>query len=819
MNRSFGHLIFGLLCRRKSIHIIGIFDPSKTAKTIEAVLNILKIQPESYGKEDAVTTEGPIKVIETIREQGGIPVLAHANSACGVLHDMSGQPRTLVIQHPDLLAAEGTDCEDAAKKKAHTRVIDYLDGSDPTYQRKLAVYQASDNPSTRLSGKHDLAGIGSRYSLFKLETINLDGLRQCLVDPDVRINLNADTDPLGNPRIERVKINSGFLENQEISFHEGMTSVLGGKGAGKSLLIEFMRFALNQEPRNQSIAQDHISKLRTQLGEHSNVEITFVDSSGARHTINRIFRELDRSPYDASLTFDPAQEFPVLFLSQNEIIKIAENEEEQLEFIDRFFDFRSYRFAIESLEHQLEMLDKRMAVSLAAFSEAEALETRTKALLNEIQTLDAKLKNPGFESFRQFQTKDQALTQQREYLAALAANLEKAKQLILAKVAPTIPSSLASDPSVLRSNDYIRKAVDAVENQFKSLSTSLAAELAKVRSEYDQWHPQYLAGKKKYEDDVQQMGGDSKALAFSREKAVRELTGLQTKLETEEAKKKEAPDISKQRNDLLDQLESQYDQYTKERQAKCAKFQSDSGDKLKLKILDSKNADEFRNRLLSLKRGSYLRDEEIGAITSVVPPRDFVISLLRYEASKETKHLKEIAQSSAIDLARMKTLADFLLVSISSGDLLALQYKAIPQDRPEILYNVGNGSYQPLSAISVGQKCTAMLLMALSEGTMPIIIDQPEDSLDIKSIWEDMCMKLRIGKKSRQFIFTTHNSSLAVASDTDCYLIIEADATHGKIVNSGSMDHPPLRDEVLRYLEGGEDTYLLKSKKYRVEAE
>ena len=96
------------------------------------------------------------------------------------------------------------------------------------------------------------------------------------------------------------------------------------------------------------------------------------------------------------------------------------------------------------------------------------------------------------------------------------------------------------------------------------------------------------------------------------------------------------------------------------------------------------------------------------------------------------------------------------------------------------------------------------------------MIDQPEDSLDIKSIWTDVCVKLRDGKERRQFIFTTHNSSLAVASDSDNFLIMEADANKGRVDLTGSMDHEPLGNEVLDYLEGGIETYRRKFVKYDV---
>jgi len=162
---------------------------------------------------------------------------------------------------------------------------------------------------------------------------------------------------------------------------------------------------------------------------------------------------------------------------------------------------------------------------------------------------------------------------------------------------------------------------------------------------------------------------------------------------------------------------------------------------------------------------------------------------------------------------------EYLLETKSYEELLLLQYKAIPQDEPEIKYNTVNDgqlNYVPLKNLSTGQKCTAMIILALSEGTMPIVIDQPEDSLDIRAIWNDMCCKLRYGKEKRQFIFTTHNSSVAVASDTDKFIIMTSSATRGEVVFLGAIDNDAVREEVIKYLEGGFDTYRLKYLKYNI---
>lgn len=87
--------------------------------------------------------------------------------------------------------------------------------------------------------------------------------------------------------------------------------------------------------------------------------------------------------------------------------------------------------------------------------------------------------------------------------------------------------------------------------------------------------------------------------------------------------------------------------------------------------------------------------------------------------------------------------------------------------------------------------------MTLCEGDTPVIVDQPEDSLDIRSIWDDMCLRLRQSKRSRQFIFTTHNSSLAVASDSDKFVVLTADARRAQVAMAGAIDGEQVRQHVI----------------------
>ena len=119
-----------------------------------------------------------------------IGVLAHCTSSKGVLHDITGLTRTKIFENPALLAVEASyhDFIDPEKIKKHIRAIDLLDGKDENYNfRRLGVYIASDSKGEN-DDNHNLNAIGSKYTYFKVDDeIDLESLRQCFIDRDVRI--------------------------------------------------------------------------------------------------------------------------------------------------------------------------------------------------------------------------------------------------------------------------------------------------------------------------------------------------------------------------------------------------------------------------------------------------------------------------------------------------------------------------------------------------------------------------------------------------------------------------------------------------------
>ncbi len=803
-----------ITCRggKEGLHVIALLDVTSGSAEVESLLSELGLQPKDFGKLETIVEKDATEVVTVIDRRGGLAVLAHVNSTRGAFNDMRGQQRISLIRHPCVHAAEGTDFTNEDAKKSRKRAVDLLDGNDPDYGRKMAVYQASDNPGA--PGMHSIAGIGTRCAFFKMDRIDLDALRQCFCDPDVRIRQDFEipATPM-YPRIISVRVTGGFLSDLTAQFHEGLNSVLGAKGAGKSLLVEFLRFTLDQPPLDDELRADHAAKLRARLEDYGTVEVIFGDETGKRISLKRTFDESQDHPYEGGAQRDLVRTFPVFFLSQNEILRIAENHDAQLAFIDRFFDFRAYQVEIAECERELSKLDHALADSMRAMVELPEAEKQTATVRAEVEKLDALLKNPVFDTFSKLELKDRTLRAFLDAAAAIKTSFREANAPVNRPAVPAIPDALKDEPMVRRVADRAAEAAAATRRIAESGEAELLAYETRIREEYAKWRPEFERGKKEYESAIQS-SGDQRALVQRRAKLVKEQDEIARRFAAVSLRAGAFPSAAERRKTVVAKHRTAHEEYAAERKDLCKRIAGASGGRLTVEIEEGSNSEEFRKRLSALKRGSYLKDVEIDRICANVSSGQFMRAVIQFALRHDLKHLESVATSAKIELAKMRTLAEFLVSENTFESLLALEYTGMPQDRPDIRYYVVD-RFEPLDRLSIGQKCTAMLLVALSSGTAPVVIDQPEDSLDLRTIWEDVCSRVRVGKERRQFIFTTHNSSVAVATDSDKFIIMEADATRGRVVFSGSMDHEPVGREALKYLEGGAPTYRLKFRKYR----
>jgi energy-coupling factor transporter ATP-binding protein EcfA2 len=129
-----------------------------------------------------------------------------------------------------------------------------------------------------------------------------------------------------------------------------------------------------------------------------------------------------------------------------------------------------------------------------------------------------------------------------------------------------------------------------------------------------------------------------------------------------------------------------------------------------------------------------------------------------------------------------------------------------------------------IKQLSPGTRGIVLLLLYLSidkEDDRPLIIDQPEENLDPKSVNDELVPRFRDAKIRRQIIIITHNANLVVNTDADQVIIASGgDHRNGELplinYESGGLENPQVRDEVCKILEGGEKAFKERAKRLRV---
>lgn len=142
--------------------------------------------------------------------------------------------------------------------------------------------------------------------------------------------------------------------------------------------------------------------------------------------------------------------------------------------------------------------------------------------------------------------------------------------------------------------------------------------------------------------------------------------------------------------------------------------------------------------------------------------------------------------------------------------------------------------------MSPGKKGTVLLILFLqiSSSEFPILIDQPEDNLDNRTIYELLCKMIKEKKKERQILIVSHNANLVVATDTENIIVANqkgqsdgsSSGTYRFEYVNGSLEHTRVKDHrilsilqsqgirehVCDILEGGDEAFKQREKKYAI---
>ncbi|WP_457326518.1 AAA family ATPase, partial [Roseateles sp. P5_E11] len=145
------------------------------------------------------------------------------------------------------------------------------------------------------------------------------------------------------------------------------------------------------------------------------------------------------------------------------------------------------------------------------------------------------------------------------------------------------------------------------------------------------------------------------------------------------------------------------------------------------------------------------------------------------------------------------------------------------QVRYEILYDGVD-----IRRLSPGTRGIVLLLLYLAlddADDRPLIIDQPEENLDPKSVFDELVSLFIAAKSKRQVIMVTHNANLVINTDADQIIVASASppAVGGGLPSftytSGGLEDASIRQVVCDILEGGEKAFRERARRLRVRLE
>lgn len=426
-----------------------------------------------------------------------------------------------------------------------------------------------------------------------------------------------------------------------------------------------------------------------------------------------------------------------------------------------------------------------------------------------LTNINKSLNNKLFDEIKEWEEKERFMTKSisfhEEILNIIINSLESFSELYQ----PTIVENYENETAINKSINLTNNSIEVFKSSLELMKSKIEGNEERLNNNFEKWKPKFLKKLENYQKILLESGGDKGKLEARRREFEGQKNELGDELRIHSLNLEKMSDIIKKRKSFLKQLNEVHEKYYNQRKNKYEELTNISQGKLRLSLNHFSNKKRFKDELTSILKGSRTSAATIQELVNSLMPTDFI----EYVLNDDINSLK--SKCNLTD-SNLKKIIDYMNSLEAIEEVLSLSYKVYPEDIPSIEFCKDDGKYYPLSEVSGGQKSTALLIIALSEGKRPIIIDQPEDSLDNPSVYEDVVSKLRQEKENRQFIVTTHNSSVSVASDSDTFIIIKSSANEGKIKFTGALDLQEVKKEVIMHLEGGIEPYTIKKNKYNI---
>lgn len=719
-----------------------------------------------------------------------------------------------------------------------------LEGGDVHWgSKRLALFQTSD------ARKADFSTLGRHSTWVKWSSPTAEALRQACLAQESRL---SQVEPaLPNSWISRVIVSqSKFLGRVDVALNPQYTALIGGRGTGKSTVLDYLRWALCDQPAS-STADDEVADPRVRQRRLIDVTLKPLKAHVEVHcVINGITHVVRRHAEDGAVQlkvgdgdFEKVREgaiqslLPIQAYSQKQLSSVAIRIDELLRFVTS-----PIQRDLEEIERKQHEVAGRLRENYGTLqrhrdlsTEIERSELRVRSLGEQAQALRDGLSGlsdadrvvlDGKAAHDRVRTGQAAWTQHlssaHSELTEMAANLDiSLGDMTRPETVPTdisLEVEAAFDASVAALADLKGKVL-GLAGEFAALladggsvaepSTVLAAKLDEYEKTYaavktrSSAHEAKLAELAKLEEQ-QEVAGD---LAQRQRK---ERDALGKPVERHQELRKELTESRRERSATL--------------AAQCEGLSNSSDGMIRATLSVSRGFDAALAKFKALVTGSNVRTNKIEAFFEELaketdPAATWELVLQELESLMLLEPDADVKSEQTPTLSRL-------------GFAVSDQKKVIPKltpdgwldlsltelaDFPEFEYRAKEDEYIPFDSASAGQQASALLATLLSQGGTPLIIDQPEDDLDSDTV-QEIVAKIWTSKSSRQLIFSSHNANLVVNGDADlvmvCAYVNVGDQSAGHIKEQGAIDVAPVRDQITAVMEGGEKAFRLRKEKY-----
>lgn len=670
--------------------------------------------------------------------------------------------------------------------------------------------------------------VQKRYCWIKADP-TFNGLKQVVFEPDRAFigELSPET-KAEYQTIKRVRYIDNSGENQFskkwIPLNKDLNTIIGGKSSGKSMLLYHIAKAINP---SEVSAKVELSKSST-YSDINNLDFEVEWSNG------EVSRLLDETHQAKAITY-----IPQLYINQladkdgrkdlNELVsKILLQNEQYKDFINSLG--RKIRTVNSSINNKID--DRFLLISeyQRLYNELKEIGN-DKSVKDEITVLEARAKEIREKSkwtgdqekhYASLVHRRQCVIRAKDRLTYIQSGLQKFIESIDNRQdqwIDTIRGQLQQDSGLIAQSTVLKGLLDSMQKDLVAgFSTTKDTANKKLLSIPDRLTV--------LNDKLEGVERELKPLEENvKDKAALEQLNKQLKVEREKlaiinAKQKELEAITKKGEECIKELNEQFSSLIDLYESHCTKVSEhkmDDGIKVEAKVIvDADKFDLFVNcynksgpAISTLIKNIQNKDGEY--CFSIDTLADFV---------KETANTIRTPQSPK--LRKNYSLQD-------AYKYLYADYFAI-----DFIITYKNDS---IAHMSPGKRGLVLLslMLELSNSTHPILIDQPEDNLDNRTIYSELKDFVRKCKSKRQIIMVTHNANLVVAADAECVVVADQRVQSGTTgiyqfeYLSGSLEHSlksddsydyqslndlGIRQHVCHILEGGIIAFKERERKY-----